>query len=162
MWQVTLQRFRNFVSDTTVSWGELEDPQPWDPPDAEAWGHEKGEPHRVPGAAHWPWLPTERTGTLSRHPYCADCGLVSSVGSDRALDLGGLANLLGRLGRALRDGGLKLTEAQRRLILKALQAEGADDRFGLSRTHQERLFAQSVAATLGVHQNVIHTYLRSI
>ena len=148
------------MSPAQHSWGELASEDlaaPAEQPPASIFHAE----HRIPASDMWPWLPIEGSGVLAHHPYCADCGLVRAVGSARAMDLGGLINLVARLGRALREGGHKLTESQRRLVLARLRAAGADDSFGLTRSSQEGLVAQVVGRSLGVPASVVETYLRS-
>lgn len=117
--------------------------------------------HRIARPDEWPWLPVAISGILARHPYCSDCGLIRAVGADRALDMGGIANLLGRFGRLLRDVGLRFTDVQRRLVVQRFKAAQGDDPFGLSRGAQLRLLSQVVAETLGLNVTVAGTYLRS-
>lgn len=117
--------------------------------------------HRIPTSDQWPWLPIEGNGVLAHHPYCSDCGLVRAVGSNRAVDLGGLVNLMARLYRALREGGHKITEAQRRLVMARLRSAGADDSFGLTRASQQRLVSKVIGGALGLPAAVVETYLRS-
>lgn len=93
------------------------------------------------------------------HPYCADCGSIKSVGSERAMDLGGLMNLMGRLRHLLEARGHRLTEAQRRLIGQRLQHLQVDDVFDQSRAAQYMLLAACVAETTGIPEDVVHSYL---
>lgn len=116
--------------------------------------------HTLAQRGDWPWLPTLDHGTLAPHPWCVECGRVAAVGSARALDLGGLLNLLGRLTERLRREGYKLTEAQRRLIVKRLEALEADDRFGLTREAQQRMVSEVVASHVRTQPAIVQSYVR--
>lgn len=117
--------------------------------------------HELAAPNLWPWLPTARTGILARHPYCTDCGRIKHVGSGRALDAGGLANLISRLARFLREIGAKLTEAQARLILKELAARELTDPFSLSQEAQQGHLVSLLSASLGRPPEVVESYLHS-
>jgi len=117
--------------------------------------------HQVENQAHWPWLPKDGVGVLAPHPYCRDCGLVKFVGAARALDGGGLSNLLAKLSRRLHDVGIRTTEAQRRLIMLRLLDRQADDAFGMSRAAQDRILAEIVGKHLAVPPDVVRSYLHS-
>lgn len=101
----------------------------------------------------------QERGTLAAHPYCERCGLVRLVGGQRALDLGGLANLIARLELRLRERGRKVTEAQRRLIAKCLEAQDAVDAFGLSRRAQYGIVAEVVGRYTSLPEDVVLSYL---
>lgn len=101
------------------------------------------------------------SSALAPHPYCDGCGLVRYVGSRRAMDLGGLANLLARLEIHLRRNGRKVTEAQRRLITRELATYSIDDTFALSRAGQLQIVAEVAARRLGLPTEVLASYLRS-
>lgn len=117
--------------------------------------------HRVAPAGTWPWLPTVGKGILARHPWCENCGEVQVVGADRAISRGGIANLLGRLDRRLRQNGLKFTEAQKRLVMLRLASAGADDTFGLSHEAQFRIIQCAVSEIVGLSPTTTAAYLRS-
>lgn len=117
--------------------------------------------HRLATPSRWPWLPAQRSGILARHPYCTDCGQVKFVGAGRALDVGGLANLLWRLARFLREIGLRLTEAQVRLILRQLTARELVDPFAISQDSQEAHLVALLTVCLGHPPEVVQSYLRS-
>lgn len=74
--------------------------------------------------------------------------------------MGGLVNLLARLDRTLREHGHKLTEAQKRLIVKQLEAASAGDQFAHSRTAQENTLTRIVATYTGIHHDALQTYTR--
>ena len=117
--------------------------------------------HQVAHRQTWPWLPTSGSGILAPHPFCEDCGLIKIVGTNRGLDMGGLMNLISKLYRRLRDAGVHATEAQKRVVVKNLEAAKAHDDFGLSRRHQNHLVSRIVGECLGVRPSVVESYLRS-
>ncbi len=132
--------------------------------DAPSDADDEGPPvkrHKLAQRGDWPWLPTQGCGHLAPHPYCEDCGQVKAVGTGRAMDLGGLVNLLADLRRVLDREGLKLTAVQRRLILQALQEKEIDDPFGLSRDRQMEIVTQVASRYTGIHEQAMATYLRS-
>lgn len=117
--------------------------------------------HEVAGHDSWPWLPTKRGGPTMPHPYCRKCGLVKFVGSDRAMDVGALMNLMGRFERLLAQWGQRVTEAQRRLIARQLAALDVSDPFGLSRAAQMHVLADVLGEHLRIPAPIVETYLRS-
>lgn len=117
--------------------------------------------HRVAPSASWPWMPTVAKGILARHPWCEECGQIQVVGADRAISRGGIANLLGRVERRLRQDGLKFTEAQKRLVMMRLARTGADDTFGLSHEAQLRIIQCAVSDIVGLSPTTTAAYLRS-
>lgn len=117
--------------------------------------------HRLAEPSRWPWLPKEGSRMLARHAWCVDCGEVRVTGSARAMPFGGLMNLLGRLEHRFSHHGIVMTEAQRRLIVKGLEALGVDDTFGLPREKQLHIFTTVVARYVGLAPAVVQTYLRS-
>lgn len=129
--------------------------------DLDAMAEPSAVQHHVAAVNAWPWLPTQRSGILIRHPYCTDCGLVKFVGASRGMDLGGITNLLGRLGRFLRRNAGRLTEAHQRLIVQGVRDRGLDDPFSLSREAQYGHLARLLSEILGHPPEVIESYLRS-
>lgn len=117
--------------------------------------------HVVAERAAWPWLPSDGTSMLAPHPFCVHCGQVRAVGGGRALDRGGLVNLLANLDRRLRDHDLRLTEVQRRLVMQRLLAAEADDAFGLNRVRQRAMVAHAVARVTGLQPDVVASYVCS-
>ena len=117
--------------------------------------------HAVAEPREWPWFPTHGHGHLARHPYCRACGKVAALGGDRALNAGGIANLLARLDARFRQHGIKLTEAHKRLVMRRLHAAAVDDPFGQSRENQLDHVAHIVATHVGIPPETVGTYLRS-
>ncbi len=99
------------------------------------------------------WLPLlqgEKKLTLSPHPYCDKCGLVRNVGPDRPRKLGFYVDKLSELERYLEEedskgGKTKLTEAQKRLIVKKMEDEEVfNDLYGVLASTQEEKFVEIV------------------
>lgn len=76
--------------------------------------------------------------------------------------MGGLVNELARICRALAVGGVKVTEAQRRLITQRLAAIDAHDRFSLNRDAQEQTLLRVVSQYTGLQPDTIATYARAV
>ena len=131
-----------------------------DPPDPPA--HTPRCAHRIAPGTEWPWLPTHTRGHLARHPWCTQCGSIAAVGGERARDLGGLVNEIARICAALAVGGIKVTEAQRRLMTRRLAALDAHDRFAFDRDTQERTLLGVVSEFTGLAPDTIATYARAV
>lgn len=117
--------------------------------------------HTIVAARAWPWLPTLDHGHLAPHPYCGDCGGVKYVGSLRAIKFGGLVAMASALSKKIEASGRRVTEAQFRLIVKALEAEGAGDGFVMSREMQERALLRAICRYTGVDDATLRSYLRA-
>ncbi|MFW5907892.1 MAG: hypothetical protein ACOCTR_05970 [Candidatus Natronoplasma sp.] len=99
------------------------------------------------------WLPLLRKKTemtLAPHPYCKKCGLVRNIGPDRPKKLGFYVDKLSELEKYLREedskgGKKKLTEAQKRLIVKEMQnREVFKDLYGVLASTQKDEFVKIV------------------
>lgn len=121
-----------------------------------------GHEHRIADKQDWPHLPVRRGGAVAAHPYCAECGMVKSIGADRALDHGGLMNRLARLRERLQDSGYVFTDVQKRLVVRRLEDQDAGDAFVRDRASQDVLVAEAVGRALGVPPRVIATYLEHV
>ena len=117
--------------------------------------------HHVAEPRAWPWMPTANHGHLAKHPYCKQCGKIANVGGERALDAGGIANLLARVDHRLRQHGIKLTEAHKRLVMRRLHQGATDDPFGQRRDHQITAIATTIATYVGLTPDTIESYVRS-
>lgn len=117
--------------------------------------------HHVAEPRAWPWLPTTNHGHLAKHPYCRHCGKIANVNGERALDTGGIANLIARLDHRLRHDGIKLTETHKRLVMRRLHATGTDDAFGQQRDHQITTIATTIAMFVGLTPDTLESYVRS-
>lgn len=139
------------MADGTVQRGrDAEASEPAAPAPADDPPSDPGPDHAVAAPEHWPWLPKLDDGTLDKHPFCLECGAVQVVGRQRGVKLGALLNRLAYLDKRLRRTGRKLTEAQRRLVVKRLEAAGADDAFAMSRAAQDELLKESVVQVTGL------------
>ncbi len=99
------------------------------------------------------WLPLlrkKRKMTLAPHPYCGKCGLVRNVGPDRPKKIGFYVDKLSELERYLENedskgGKNKLTEAQKRLIVKEMEdQEVFIDLYGVMASTQKEKFIDIV------------------
>lgn len=99
------------------------------------------------------WLPLLRNlskMTLAPHPYCDKCGLVRNVGPDRPRKLGYYVDKLSEIEKYLKNedskgGKNKLTEAQKRLIVKEMENEEIfNDLYGVMESTQEKRFIEIV------------------
>lgn len=97
------------------------------------------------------WLPLLNKGeekTLAPHPYCYRCGLVRNIGPDRAKKIGFYVEVLSEVQRHLKHehskgGKHKLTEAQKRLIVKEMQEDVVfNDLYGVLASSQEERFVE--------------------
>lgn len=130
-------------------------------PGDEAAHEPQGCEHQNAPPRSWPWFPTQNHGHLEKHPWCRKCGQVAAVGGERALNYGGLVNELALIERRLAQGGRRLTEAQKRLILRHLRELNATDRYALTRTAQARLFYQTIERYTGLTPAVLESYIHA-
>lgn len=109
--------------------------------------------HKNCGNSEKVWLPYYYEGRergLKPHPYCAECGLVKNLSSERPRDLGYYMNLLAALGKQI-----KITQIQTRLIVLEMQRQVLDDSYGLDRHQQEKLFVEIVVKHLNVPERKV-------
>jgi len=99
------------------------------------------------------WLPLLRRKsemTLAPHPYCNKCGLVRNIGPDRPRKIGFYVDKLSELERYLKNedskgGKSKLTEAQKRLIVKDMaEQEVFNDLYGVLASTQKDKFIEII------------------
>lgn len=97
------------------------------------------------------WLPLlkgDHRLTLAPHPYCHKCGIVRNIGPDRPRKLGHYVEVLSEIERYLRQehskgGKHKLTEAQKRLVVKEMQEDELfNDLYGVLASAQEERFIE--------------------
>lgn len=115
--------------------------------------------HVLADPASWPWFKVGQGDRVARHPWCRECGLVKGVAGGKPYDLGGLANLLALLVDELEHDGRRVVKAQRRLVMKRLEAVDAGDPFAWGRADQHELLVGIVAAVTGQREEVVHSYL---
>ncbi len=109
--------------------------------------------HRNCGSSEKVWLPyffEGRERGLKPHPYCAECGLVKNLSSQRPRDLGYYMNIVGELGKRF-----KITQIQIRLIALEMAKQEMDDPYGMDREQQEKLFVNIVIRYLNVPERVV-------
>jgi hypothetical protein len=109
--------------------------------------------HKNCGSSEKVWLPyffEGRERGLKPHPYCADCGLVKNLSSQRPRDLGYYMNIVGELSKRF-----KITQIQTRLIALELDKQELDDSYGLDKQQQEKLFVSIVIRYLNVPERVV-------
>lgn len=75
------------------------------------------------------------------------------------MDMGGLSNLVSGLQHIVSHDQKKITEAQKRLILRTCQREGLDDTYGFDRAAQLAHFSQIVAQYTGIRPDVVANHL---
>lgn len=98
------------------------------------------------------WLPLYKKrrseSVLAPHPYCYKCGVVRNVGPDRAKKVGYYVEVLSEVKRYLKNehdkgGKHKLTEAQKRLMVKEMQKDEVfHDLYGNLASAQEDRFVE--------------------
>jgi len=106
------------------------------------------------------WLPYTYRGMecgLKPHAYCTKCGLIRGATSDRPRRLSYYINIIAQLGREV-----KVTNVQIRLIAIELEKQGIDDRYGMDRCCQEKLFSEVVRKYVNVSEQIIFRYLNKI
>ncbi len=109
--------------------------------------------HRDCGCAERVWLPLSGC-MLEKHPYCANCGVVKNISSDRGKRLGYFTNMLA----AMCYKGY-LTSVQMRLIVKKLEAlEIFEDTYGTTGEWQKKLFIDTVKSYSGISESQLRAY----
>jgi hypothetical protein len=109
--------------------------------------------HKNCGSSEKVWLPyifEGRDRGLKPHPFCADCGLVKNLSSQRPRDLGYYMNIVGELGKRFR-----ITQIQTRLIALEMDRQELSDAYGLDRQQQEKLFVEIVIKYLNVPERAV-------
>ena len=97
------------------------------------------------------WLPyfyKGRVRGLKPHPYCAECGLVKNLSSERPHQIGYFINLIAVLGKHY-----KIAQVQVRLMVREMERQGLEESYRMDRQQQEELFRE-------IAKNVL-TFLRS-
>ncbi len=115
------------------------------------------------------WLPLLRKKhemTLALHPYCEKCGLVRNIGPDRPRKIGYYIDKLSELERYLKNedskgGKNKLTEAQKRLIVKEMEEQEVfKDLYGVLASTQKEKFIEIIKKyRADIEEHVIEYHL---
>ena len=109
--------------------------------------------HKNCGNQEKVWLPyffQGRERGLKPHPYCAECGLVKNLSSERPRQIGYFINLIAELGRHY-----KIAQVQERLMVLEMQQLGLADSYGMDRQQQEALFVEIANRCLNIPHRVI-------
>ncbi|MFO7966367.1 MAG: hypothetical protein R6U44_02080 [Archaeoglobaceae archaeon] len=105
------------------------------------------------------WLPMEN-GVMGKHPYCSDCGVVKNISSDKGRRIGYFMRSLSRLKNDLHKNGVKVSEAQIRLISNELgRADEFEDTWWMSFSRQKEIYVSVVQKYVGVTRGLIEANL---
>ncbi len=113
--------------------------------------------HESHGGIEKVWLPHYFQGRergLKPHPYCAECGLVKNLSSDRPRDIGFFMNVIAALGKHY-----KIAQVQTRLIALEMQKLELGDNYGLDRQQQEELFVTIANRMTNVPEKAVRKLL---
>jgi len=113
--------------------------------------------HKVSSSKEKVWLTyyfESRERGLKSHPYCVECGLIKNLSSDRLHSNGFFMNAFVEHGKRH-----KIAQVQIRLIVFEMEKQMLDDRFGLDRQQQEKLFLDIVTRILNVPARVVSELL---
>ena len=109
--------------------------------------------HRSCGTQEKVWLPYIYEGRdrgLKPHPYCAECGLVKNLSSERPHQIGHFMNVI-----ALIRQNYKVAQVQVRLLVLEMQRQNLEDAYGMDRRQQESLFLDLANRYLNVPAKAI-------
>ena len=109
--------------------------------------------HKNCGTREKVWLPYLYQGRergLKPHPYCAECGLVKNLSSERPRQIGYFINLITELGKHH-----KIAKVQIRLMVLEMQNQSLNDSYGMDRQQQEKLFVEIAKRCLNVPERAI-------
>jgi hypothetical protein len=115
--------------------------------------------HKSCGGSEKVWLPYFYRGRergLKPHPFCADCGLVKNLSSERPRDLGYYMNVLSVLGQSY-----KIVQVQKHLVAMEMDRLALEDGYGMDRKMQEKLFVEIVTRILNVPERAVTVILEA-
>lgn len=105
------------------------------------------------------WLPMTN-GIIGKHPYCIDCGTVKNINSDKGRRMGYFMKSLSRLKNDLHKKGIKISEAQIRLISNELgKVDEFEDTWWISFSRQKEVYVSVVQRYVGVSRRLIESNL---
>jgi hypothetical protein len=113
--------------------------------------------HKSCGNTEKIWLPYLFRGRecgLKAHPYCVACGAIKNLSSDRPREIGYYMNVIAELGHKT-----KISQVQARLIVKEIEKLELDDKYGMDRNQQEKLFVDIVSKCLHLPKLAISALL---
>lgn len=114
--------------------------------------------HQISGSKEKIWLPYYYEGRdrgLKPHPFCTECGLIKNLSSDRPRSIGYFMNVIAELGEHYR-----IAQVQIRLIVLEMEKQSMDDRFGIDRQQQEKLFIEITTRILNVPARAVSELVR--
>jgi hypothetical protein len=109
--------------------------------------------HKISGSKEKVWLPYYYEGRdrgLKPHPYCIECGLIKNLSSERPRGLGFFMNVIAELGKHH-----KIAQVQIRLIALEMERLSLEDKFGMDRFQQEKMFIEITARILNVPERAV-------
>jgi hypothetical protein len=109
--------------------------------------------HRSCGAREKVWLPYIYEGRdrgLKPHPYCADCGLVKNLSSERPHQIGYFINVIAQIRQHH-----KIAQVQVRLLVLEMQRQNLEDSYGMDQQQQEKIFLDLAKRYLNVPEREI-------
>ena len=113
--------------------------------------------HQISGSREKIWLSHYYQGRdrgLKPHPYCKECGLIKSLSSDKPHGIGYFLNVVAELGKHY-----EIARVQKRLIVQEMEKQFIDDRFGIDRQQQEKLFIEIATRILNVPARAVSVLL---
>jgi hypothetical protein len=113
--------------------------------------------HKISGSKEKVWLPYYYEGRdrgLKPHPYCMECGLIKNLSSERPRRIGFFMNVISELGKRY-----KVAQVQIRLIAQEMEKQSLEDKFGMDRLQQEKLFIEITTRILNVPKREIKELL---
>ena len=114
--------------------------------------------HQISGSKEKIWLPYYYEGRdrgLKPHPFCTECGLIKNLSSDRPRSIGYFMNVIAELGERY-----KIAQVQTRLIVLEMEKQSMEDRFGIDRQQQEKLFIEITTRILNVPARAVSELVR--
>jgi hypothetical protein len=113
--------------------------------------------HKCCGNAEKVWLPyvfRGRESGLKAHPYCALCGVVKNLSSERPRGIGFYVNIIVELNKSY-----MIAQVQMRLISLEMERLELDDQYALDRHQQEKLFIEIVRKYVNVPESTLLSLL---
>ena len=113
--------------------------------------------HKISGSKEKVWLPYYYEGRdrgLKPHPYCMECGLIKNLSSERPRRIGFFMNVIAELGKHY-----KIAQVQIRLIAQEMEKQSLEDKFGMDRLQQEKLFIEITTRILNVPKREVKELL---
>lgn len=106
------------------------------------------------------WLPfmiKEHPSGLKSHPFCTRCGMVKSIGSDKAVGRGYFINVISQIDQYLKLPG---SSVRMRLVVKDLEKiEDFDDVYSMSKYAQEKVFTNIIKKYYRIPERTIQQFL---